>query len=556
MGVSGPEAPPDWIRMDNPGQARICDIHLREEGRDWSTSDSILNSILWEKQPTTDRELALSIFQYVVDHIYQDAYRSRFDIFLLPRLFNCYGMGNCDAQARAMAALCEMAGLASNEFTIEPAHTMVEIFYDGGWRLFDPHGGVYYLLLDNKTVAGWADILTNPKLLFRSKPVGPSFESYPREQWVSTGNRHAWSHNKALIRPRGFGPGSLPTLRAGESLIFEREGGDVYMDNQTEYGIPYAPHAKVTLTTSLPTPGGNWELESTEANRHNYETEVRNATSGLVVSTATGTLALVGPATGGYSLDVSLPYPIVSATAAIRFRLKGDARVELAGERRVYPVHPAKMIAEWTGEGDHEEQVLLRPFLKEVTARFATYSYRLNLNLRAGQTGRVELQSIKLLTSAAVGYTSLPRLGTGDWLLSCDGPAGASLTVQYSPKTLEFPWGAPQLVSSTELEVSRGKKITLEWSGDLPRSCSDTIHNAYRLFRAPTFFEVQLSHDKRFRWLLLPILNLRQDPYSTSWTLEAERFPPGLDVYWRVRVHDQVNHHHSPWSPTGRFKVR
>jgi hypothetical protein len=46
-------------------------------------------------------------------------------------------------------------------------HTVPEIFYNGGWHLYDPDHKVYYLAEDNKTVASVAQVIADPSLVTR-----------------------------------------------------------------------------------------------------------------------------------------------------------------------------------------------------------------------------------------------------------------------------------------------------------------------------------------------------------------------------------------------------
>ncbi|HEY2393006.1 MAG TPA: hypothetical protein VGK22_17650 [Candidatus Angelobacter sp.] len=137
--------------------------------------DSALNrsSILRPRKGLKNEEFALSTWQFVSAHSQHycnagapgdpDDYSSE-----PMRLFDGYGMGCCEQRAFILAWVWQGAGYQSRLVWMA-FHEVPEIFYEGAWHMFDPDHGVYYLQLDNKTVASVADVIANPSLVARVK---------------------------------------------------------------------------------------------------------------------------------------------------------------------------------------------------------------------------------------------------------------------------------------------------------------------------------------------------------------------------------------------------
>lgn len=136
--------------------------------------DSALNrsSILYPRRGLKNEEFALSTWQFVSAHSQHycnagapgdpDDYSSE-----PMRLFDGFGMGCCEQRAFVLAWVWQGAGYQSRLVWMA-FHEVPEIFYEGAWHMFDPDHDIYYLQLDNKTVASVADVIANPSLVARA----------------------------------------------------------------------------------------------------------------------------------------------------------------------------------------------------------------------------------------------------------------------------------------------------------------------------------------------------------------------------------------------------
>jgi hypothetical protein len=537
-------AAPVSISVSHDSRSPVTHIRVSEVGKDWSSPQAILDSILYSSQPKNDQEKALCIYQYVVDHCYADAYRSTWDqLYSITKALNCYGYGNCDFESRLFTGICEEAGLASNELGVNMIHTMSEVFFNKGWRLFDTYFGTYYLNKDNSSIAGWDDLMADNSLILRSGIAGFFPE---RNEWLDD-PVYGRTHYKGHPEPWPSDADILPTLRTGETLTYFRDGGMDYFDNLTD--LPYlgCPHSKVVMHTAVPTVNG-WDLPASQHYYHKYDPSEVNRLNPPWRLKPYGRAVLENGEEGSYNLDIVSSYPICSATAHIRFTIKGDGEVALFGERTTYP-ESSQEICRWTKGRNHNETVDLKPFLNSITREFATYSYRLRLEAKAEPDDSITLRSMTVDTVSEVAFNALPKVGASDWVVSSSGDPKSTLKVVVNATEPDDPPQIPEILN-TKIVLGATDDLTLQWRGELdPHPGFWTMSRLYRT--SSQYYKVQISPDSQFRWRLDPVTNLIDNPLATSWTFKSDLFPTGEPLYWRVRVVDQERALVSPWSNIG-----
>src|SRR5579872_1404951 len=135
------------------------------------SGNSALNrsSILYPLQSLKDEQFAMATWQFMVKNTQHyceaGAPGDPNDLTIEPmRLLNGFGGMCCDQGTRVLNWLWQGAGYKARLVTMD-FHTVPEIYYAGAWHMFDSDHMVYYLQLDNKTVASVADIIANPYLV-------------------------------------------------------------------------------------------------------------------------------------------------------------------------------------------------------------------------------------------------------------------------------------------------------------------------------------------------------------------------------------------------------
>jgi hypothetical protein len=171
------------ITISNRGSASVVMPSVFSKGSTGLDRDSILYFIR-HSAALSDEQFALATWNFVIQHNQHycsagapgDPGNYADDPM---RLLNAFGFSCCDESADLLAWLWIGAG-----YTIRIArmtfHTVPEIFYQGRWHAYDPDHKVYYLDLDDKTVASVADLIADPDLVARvadangNDPVGYS----------------------------------------------------------------------------------------------------------------------------------------------------------------------------------------------------------------------------------------------------------------------------------------------------------------------------------------------------------------------------------------------
>jgi hypothetical protein len=134
------------------------------------------------------------------------------------KVLNVYGHNTCGNDSICLAGLWKTAGLK-----VAPArlvgHCVTQVFYDGGWHLFDGDMHSLYLLRDNETIAGEQDLVRDHDLIKRThtqgilRPQGRGDDEWESSIYVFegevTGDRNADQASTMTM-----------TLRPGEALVW------------------------------------------------------------------------------------------------------------------------------------------------------------------------------------------------------------------------------------------------------------------------------------------------------------------------------------------------
>lgn len=530
------------LTVANTGSNPIHQVVVREATRDWTSAAAILRTILAEKQPANDREKALSIFQYIHDHLDTSPYRSRYDSFNVWKAFNCYGMGHCEFHARAVSALMELANLASVEIGVfdreeaKAAHSMTEVFYDGSWHLFDSSGGMYYLRSDNRRIAGWGDLMRNTGLLQRTRVI--EFENFglDHHQWPDKETwQYEFAHSRGRVSPVQSPDHSL-TLRPGDSIeYFETDKGLFVNNVQSSAFDPKLPIGQAILRTRYPTPSGSW---------HSL-----NEVTGFKPALA-GRLILGVSQTGSFAFQVRSQYPIVSASLELEFDGPRDVvEFQVRGKKLSYPPAPEAELGQWKGPLPQQVRVDMRPTFNQWSKEFAFFSYEIRVKAKTGVGQALFIRSMELATTCEVARRAIPSVARPNWLVHSTTSGASTLRVSIDTRKALPRLPAPQLAQEL-IEVEGDEPLNLAWVWESGETGSTDPEGT----ETPTF-EVDLSEDPEFRWSLLPLQNLRRDWKATEWTLPRTYLPSSGMHFVRVRA-SQPGYRPSHWSRVGCVQYR
>lgn len=169
-----PSRSPVYYQISNIGKEIIYPKIIIND-KNWSNIKDLVKSIINEQM--TDKQKAISIWQFVVENRVRDFPSSEYSEEYEPiKYFNIWGYGYCDDSADAVAIMSKVAGLETRVVQIEGFHSLAEIFYEGGWHMFDADGEVYYEKPDG-IIANVDEILKDNSILkSRSSLI------YPKEE--------------------------------------------------------------------------------------------------------------------------------------------------------------------------------------------------------------------------------------------------------------------------------------------------------------------------------------------------------------------------------------
>lgn len=164
------------VGMENVGQSDVVNPWLVSGGNYLRNVKAIVARAI--EPGMTDQEKATAIWWQEIQHRFHYPGENR-ELLSPVKVLNVYGHNTCGNDSICLAGLWKTAGLK-----VAPArlvgHCVTQVFYDGGWHLFDGAMHSLYLLRDNETIAGEQDLVR-----CRSKTVGCHSNSADRASVTS-----------------------------------------------------------------------------------------------------------------------------------------------------------------------------------------------------------------------------------------------------------------------------------------------------------------------------------------------------------------------------------
>ncbi|MBI4622953.1 MAG: transglutaminase domain-containing protein, partial [Verrucomicrobia bacterium] len=222
------------ITIANVGADPVVNPRLIANGRrNWFSTADILAGIVTPGM--SDRDKALAIWRFLVDNRYHDAPAHQ-DIEMHDpvRFLNVYGYGFCDDSATNFMVLAGQAGLKARVWGLS-GHVVPEAWFEGGWRMLDPDGKIYYLEDDGHAIAGVKTLEQRPDLIHKyPSPYYTNAEKLIAIYCSADDNKLAEGYRKRseAVHTMAF------TLRPGESLTRHHDNWGVYFTSHSSAREP------------------------------------------------------------------------------------------------------------------------------------------------------------------------------------------------------------------------------------------------------------------------------------------------------------------------------
>jgi hypothetical protein len=501
------------VRMENVGQTDVVNPWLSNGRNDFRSIQAIVDRAI--EPAMTDKEKATALWWQQVQHRFHFEGDNR-ELASPVKVFNVYGHNTCGNDSICMAGLWKTAGLK-----VAPArlvgHCVTQVFFDGGWRLFDGDMHSMYLLRDNETIAGEQDLVRDHDLIKRThtqgilRPQGRAGDEWEASIYVFegdiTGDRNA-----------DGGPEMNMTLRPGEALVW-RWG-------HTEPAKYFGSQAHKFTERIC---NGLWE----------YRPDFANATwrkgadrAENIVSGDEGLKAEEGK-TAIVEWSIRCPYVIVGG----KLDIDGTgARFEISWDGKT-----------WDSAGRD-----LDSFFPPIgTAR---YSYHLRCQL----TGAARLRSLRIVNDLQMAPLSLPEMGIGEnhFSYTDESPAVAEsqrnvrITHHWVERSASAPPAAPLApIRPRDRGDAEGTDVVFEWQPAVDPD-GDKIAD----------YHFELSARPDMKWPLsmsfARLISRTSDAGSARFTLKAPgELNPDRQYYWHIRAQDDQGVW-GPWSKTWIFTPR
>ena len=501
------------VRMENVGDADVVNPWLVSGNNDLRSVSALVARAI--EPGMTDHEKALALWWQQVQHRFH--YGGDNQELLSPvKVLNVYGHNTCGNDSICLAGLWKTAGLK-----VAPArlvgHCVTQVFYDGGWHLFDGDMHSLYLLRDNETIAGEQDLVRDHDLIKRThtqgilRPQGRAGDEWEASIYVFEGDvkgdRDA--DRKSTMEM---------TLRPGEALVW-RWG---HTEPAKFFGSSEHKFAERICN-------GLWEYRP-DFSRETWRKGADSVRE--IVSGADGLAAAEGK-TGEIVWTVRSPYVFVGG----KLEIDGtDARFEISWDGTT-----------WENAGSDLDAF----FPPTGTARYAYH-------LRCRLAGTARLQKLAIVNDLQMAPLSLPEMGIGENRFTySDDSAGnedsksrVRITHEWMERSASAPPAPPAAsISPPDRGEVEGTAVTFQWQPAIDPD-GDKIAD----------YHFELSSRADMKWPLsmsfAKLISRTSDAGTARFTLKAPgELNPDREYYWHVRAKDAQGVW-GKWSQTWRFTPR
>jgi len=549
--------PNEYVIVENTGSVDVVNLRIVINGRrNWFSADDILSSIL--KPGMTDAEKAMAIYNFTssiqvqchendrrIGPPYPDdssnPSRNTFKERANPvKAANYYYCSGCSLSAANFVILCRHAGLTARAVWMCPldvyqTHCVAEVWYDGGWHLFDPEVRSFYLEEDNETIASYETLHKNPALVDRTHDGGfaspgikshaSHYETYypphvmPVEQWLST---------------------LAMTLRPGEKFIWRWDHSGKFRcgDNSRNRGyLPYSlANGRMIYRPDLAKPESRGGMLS----EINIKTIVEDGELPHIHSAAEGTASSV-------VYKVRTAYPVVGGVVGGAFyrRTKEDVC-------RVYvSIGNSDWIHIWSAEqvGDIQLYLTIDEIIDPKPGP-ALYGYYVKYEFCSEREPTdAGINEIYMETDVQMSSASLPSLSVGANEIVYRDDTERPHSVQITHSWQESSEASPPLPPANSISPSDGTHMELGLLRELrweAARCPDGD--------AIADYHIQVSPRADMLHPISPTFDRITFSRNPEWDIPQGWLLRRKTYFWRVRARNGSGVW-SPWSQVWRFSV-
>jgi hypothetical protein len=550
--------PNEYLALENVGRNDVVNPRIVVEGRrNWYSGDTILSGIL--KPGMTDAEKAIAIWKHAAgndvqshennrrvgpyypedrSHPWRNTYKERGDPV---RAANCYYCSGCQLSATNCVVLMRHAGLAARAVWMCPRnmydnHCVAEVWYDGGWHLFDPERRSFYLESDNTTVASYETLHKNPGLVSRTHDGGfavPSgkethakkYETFYPPPVMPVGR---WATTMAM------------TLRPGERFVWRWDHINKFRVGQNPRNRNNPPYrlanGKWIYRPDLEHPGFRKGILSED----NVKATFQDHKSPAVHPEIAGDEAFI-------SYRIKTPYPIVGGVVGGKFR-----RMSTQDCCAIYlSIGDSDWTEVWSADetGDFERCLSIDEMLgaKLGAARYTCYvKYEFSTQ---GAVTDVGLNGVYIELDVQMSGAALPSLSAGlNKVVYRDDTTGqrrvrithgwkeSSATRPPTP-----PAGPRAPADRATLTGESLRKFAWQPAADPD---GETISDHH----------IQVSRRDDCLYPISPNFDRLTFSGAPEWNAPRDWFTPETTYYWRVRSRDHWGAW-SPWSQIWKFRI-
>ena len=541
------------VRIENLGETDLVNPRLSVNGkRQWGTAQDLVDSALRAYgNPTNDADKARAIYHYYIQNRFHASTFSRENDDPV-KMLNVYGYSICNNDGTITMDLYRTAGLKVR-YGYPAGHVAPEVFYDERWHLLDSDQSMYFLLPDNRTIAGDEDVAHDHDLVKRvhsysvNFPDDPFLDEFCASAYFYEGRRGG-QYSSKIKHTMDL------TLRPGEALEWgfaRKEGRKFYAHGSGDLrNIVSAAAGRLVYN-------GRWiytpPLHSAAARRvHSQE--------GVSWGTRPGEPAVRPSAAGapGHVVwKIAAPYVLVGGSARAEIALGETDRTELSlsfDDGKTWT-----KVENWAKEGSANGVMTadLDPwFPHQIRGRprdeAARYSYLLRLTLLAGANPeRMGLKALTIENVLQMAPLSLPELELGENKIAyrdqTTGPRMAQVSFHWiESSAAQPPKAVAAPVHPADAAHVEGTQVVFEW-----KPAEDPDGNAI------VDYEFQLGDRPDLPWPLSPNFhklssNTADEKLQVYTTPRIGLLNPGQPYYWRVRALNAKGVW-SPWSKVWSF---
>jgi hypothetical protein len=511
------------VRLENVGATDVVNPWLSNGRNDFRSVPGIVARAV--RPGMTDREKAVALWRLQTTHRFHASSGDN-EVNDPVKVFNVYGYTTCGNDSICLAGLWKAAGLAVRPARC-PGHCISQAFFDGRWNLLDGDLGPFYLLRDNATIAGEADLVRDHDLLKRTHTRGvldPDSRAENEGTAAMFLSEAEWPGTRDSVKNTTMNM----SLRPGEAVVWRwghltpvKYHGRIDLKvwgPRSDGGKVWGGHAADRVCN------GSWEYRP-DFTRDLWRKGAETAESVVVDR---GELVPEAGKTGVIVWRMRSPYPFVG----------GRLDTEASG---------AKFSLSWDGEKWHDLEDGLEAMFHFPHKGDARYEYRLRCELPPGS----RLRRLAIVNDLQMAPLALPGMVVGENRFTYTDETPGPRQVRLTHEWVERSQSRPPLAPAAPVFPANGGRtddtaVAFEWEPATDPD-GDVIAD----------YHFQLADRADFAWPLSS--NFEKLVSNTADHGRARyRLPhpglltPGVTYYWRVRAKDAQGVW-GPWGATWSF---